>query len=71
MRDVARTAKKTHGSHGILLGNDPPMWSSGGEVSIPEAAATSTALAFRLVTFYLPPLWGGFAMRWMKQQSHL
>ena len=40
-------------------------------LGIPEAAATSTALAFRLVTFYLPPLWGGFAMRWMKQQSHL
>jgi uncharacterized protein (TIRG00374 family) len=40
-------------------------------VGIPDAAATSTALAFRLVTFYLPPLWGVFAMRWMKEQSHL
>ncbi|MEZ0235631.1 MAG: lysylphosphatidylglycerol synthase domain-containing protein [Actinomycetota bacterium] len=40
-------------------------------IGIPEGAATSTALAFRLVTFYLPPLWGGFAMRWMKQQSNL
>ena len=35
-------------------------------IGIPEGAATSTALAFRLVTFYLPPLWGVFAMRWMK-----
>ena len=40
-------------------------------IGIPEGAATSTALAFRLVTFYLPPLWGVFAMRWMKSQSYL
>jgi uncharacterized protein (TIRG00374 family) len=40
-------------------------------VGIPEGAATSTALAFRLVTFYIPPLWGVFAMRWMKQHSYL
>jgi uncharacterized membrane protein YbhN (UPF0104 family) len=40
-------------------------------VGIPEGAATSTALAFRLATFYLPPLWGGFAMRWMKQHDYL
>jgi uncharacterized protein (TIRG00374 family) len=40
-------------------------------VGIPEGAATSTALAFRLVTFYLPPLWGTFAMRWMKQHDYL
>ncbi|MGZ8631818.1 MAG: lysylphosphatidylglycerol synthase domain-containing protein [Actinomycetota bacterium] len=40
-------------------------------VGIPEGAATSTAMAFRLVTFYLPPLWGTFAMRWMKAHSYL
>jgi uncharacterized membrane protein YbhN (UPF0104 family) len=40
-------------------------------IGIPEGAATSTALAFRIVTFYLPPLWGGFAMRWLKSHSHL
>ena len=40
-------------------------------IGIPDGAATSTALAFRLVTFYLPPLWGVFAMRWMKKQSYL
>ena len=33
--------------------------------------ATATALAFRLVTFYLPPLWGVLAMRWMKKESYL
>ncbi len=40
-------------------------------IGIPDAAATSTALMFRLVTFYLPPLWGSFAMRWMKQHSYV
>ena len=40
-------------------------------IGIPEGAATSSALAFRLVTFYIPPLWGTFAMRWMKQHSYL
>ena len=40
-------------------------------IGIPEGAAASTAIAYRLATFYLPPLWGGFAMRWMKSQAHL
>ncbi len=40
-------------------------------IGIPEGAATSTALAFRLVTFYLPPIWGAWAMRWLKQQQQL
>jgi uncharacterized membrane protein YbhN (UPF0104 family) len=40
-------------------------------IGIPSAAATSTAMAFRLVTFYIPPLWGTFAMRWMKQHEYL
>jgi uncharacterized protein (TIRG00374 family) len=40
-------------------------------IGVPEGAAASTAIAYRLATFYLPPLWGVFAMRWMKGQSHL
>ena len=27
-------------------------------LGVPNAAAMSTAIAFRLVTFYLPPIWG-------------
>jgi uncharacterized membrane protein YbhN (UPF0104 family) len=38
---------------------------------IPHTAALSIALAFRLVTFYLPPIWGGFAMRWLRQHSYV
>jgi uncharacterized membrane protein YbhN (UPF0104 family) len=40
-------------------------------IGIPDTAATSTAMAYRLVTFYLPPLWGTFAMRWMKRNSYV
>jgi uncharacterized protein (TIRG00374 family) len=40
-------------------------------IGIPDGTAAATAIAYRLATFYLPPLWGVFAMRWMKGQSHL
>ena len=40
-------------------------------IGIPPAAATSTALMMRLITFYLPPIWGSFAMRWMKENRYL
>lgn len=38
---------------------------------IPSAIAISTALLFRVLTFYLPPLWGGFAMRWLRKNSYV
>jgi len=40
-------------------------------LGIPSAAAMSTAIAFRLVTFYLPPIWGTFAMRWLRRNSYV
>ena len=33
---------------------------------VPHTAALSTAMAFRLVTYYLPPIWGGVAMKWLR-----
>jgi uncharacterized protein (TIRG00374 family) len=38
---------------------------------VPSAVAISAALSFRVVTFYLPPLWGGFAMRWLRRRQYL
>jgi glycosyltransferase 2 family protein len=32
-------------------------------IGIPDAAALAAALTYRMVTFYLPPIWGWFAMR--------
>ena len=40
-------------------------------LGIPNAAAMSTAIAFRMVTYYLPPVWGAMAMRWLRQHSYL
>jgi uncharacterized membrane protein YbhN (UPF0104 family) len=36
----------------------------------PEAALAS-ALAFRIATFYLPPLWGFFALAWLQRNRYL
>lgn len=38
-------------------------------VGVPAPIAVSTAIAFRLVTFYLPPLWGSVAMRWLRRHQ--
>ncbi|RHA43113.1 lysylphosphatidylglycerol synthase transmembrane domain-containing protein, partial [Cellulomonas rhizosphaerae] len=40
-------------------------------VGVPSAIAISTALTFRLVTFYLPPIWGAFAMRWLRRHEYV
>jgi uncharacterized membrane protein YbhN (UPF0104 family) len=40
-------------------------------VGVPSAVAISTAIAFRLVTFYIPPLWGSLAMRWLKRRAYV
>jgi uncharacterized protein (TIRG00374 family) len=40
-------------------------------IGVPSAVAVSTAIAFRLVTFYLPPLWGAFSMRWLHRHSYV
>jgi uncharacterized membrane protein YbhN (UPF0104 family) len=38
---------------------------------VPEATAFSAALAYRLCTFYLPPLWGYLAMRSLRKDGYL
>lgn len=40
-------------------------------VGIPEGAAVATAIAFRLVTFYLPPIWGVMAMRILRRRAYI
>jgi uncharacterized membrane protein YbhN (UPF0104 family)/tRNA A-37 threonylcarbamoyl transferase component Bud32 len=40
-------------------------------LGVPSAPAMSTAIAFRMVTYYLPPVWGAIAMRWLRQHSYL
>ena len=40
-------------------------------IGIESTIAISTALSFRLVTFYLPPLWGSAAMRWLRRHQYV
>jgi uncharacterized protein (TIRG00374 family) len=40
-------------------------------IGVPSAVAMSTALLYRLATFYLPPIWGGFAMAWLKRHKYV
>jgi uncharacterized membrane protein YbhN (UPF0104 family) len=40
-------------------------------LGVPSAAAMSTAIAFRVVTYFLPPVWGAIAMRWLRQHSFI
>jgi uncharacterized membrane protein YbhN (UPF0104 family) len=38
---------------------------------MPEAAAFGAVVLYRLATFYLPPVWGFFAMGWLQRNQHL
>ena len=38
---------------------------------IPETAAVSTAVSYRMCTFYLPPSWTWYGTRWLKQRDLL
>jgi uncharacterized membrane protein YbhN (UPF0104 family)/tRNA A-37 threonylcarbamoyl transferase component Bud32 len=40
-------------------------------IGVPNAPAMSTAIAFRMITYFLPPLWGAVAMRWLRQHAYL
>jgi len=40
-------------------------------LGIPNPVAVSTAIAFRLATYYLPPVWGGLAMRWLRRHDYV
>jgi uncharacterized protein (TIRG00374 family) len=40
-------------------------------IGIPESTAFAAAITTRLCTFYLPPIWGYFAMRWLRQNQYL
>ena len=40
-------------------------------IGVPSPIAVSTAIAFRLVTFYLPPLWCSQAMSWLRRNAYV
>jgi uncharacterized membrane protein YbhN (UPF0104 family) len=38
---------------------------------VPEEAAFAVVLMYRLATFYLPPIWGFFALRWLERRKRV
>jgi uncharacterized membrane protein YbhN (UPF0104 family) len=38
---------------------------------VPTGAAFSAVLAYRVITYYLPPAWGFFTMRWLRSHDYL
>ena len=38
---------------------------------VDTTTGAATAILFRLVTFYLPPLWGWLSLRWLRQHDYL
>jgi glycosyltransferase 2 family protein len=38
---------------------------------MPEEAALAAVILYRVATFYLPPVWGFFAFRWLERNGHL
>jgi uncharacterized membrane protein YbhN (UPF0104 family) len=40
-------------------------------VGIPDPAALSAALVYRMVTYYLPPIWGGLCMRGLRKRGFI
>jgi uncharacterized membrane protein YbhN (UPF0104 family) len=38
---------------------------------LPQETAFATVLMYRIATFYLPPVWGFFALRWLQRNKYL
>jgi uncharacterized protein (TIRG00374 family) len=38
---------------------------------LPAETAFAVALSYRLISFYLPPVWGWFCYRWLIKQRYL
>ena len=40
-------------------------------IGVPDNIAFSTAIVYRVVTFYLPPAWGWLGMRWLRNNDYV
>jgi uncharacterized membrane protein YbhN (UPF0104 family)/tRNA A-37 threonylcarbamoyl transferase component Bud32 len=41
------------------------------QAGVPEGVAFAAVLLYRLASFYFPPIWGFFALRWLERHEHL
>lgn len=40
-------------------------------IGVPDAIAFAAAISYRMCTFYLPPIWGFVAFRWLQRRRYL
>jgi uncharacterized membrane protein YbhN (UPF0104 family) len=40
-------------------------------LGIPESTAFAVALTHRICTYYTPPIWGYFSLRWLRRTGHV
>jgi glycosyltransferase 2 family protein len=40
-------------------------------LGVPESTAFAVALTHRLATYYTPPIWGYFSLRWLRRTGHV
>ena len=40
-------------------------------LGVPESVAFAAALTHRLCTYYTPPIWGYFSLRWLRRTGHV
>jgi uncharacterized protein (TIRG00374 family) len=40
-------------------------------MGVPESTAFAVALTHRLCTYYTPPIWGYFSLRWLRRTGHV
>jgi uncharacterized protein (TIRG00374 family) len=38
---------------------------------VPQAEALSAVLIYRVITYYLPPVWGFFTLGWLRRHDYL
>ena len=41
------------------------------QAGMPDEIVFGAVLMYRLLTFYLPPIWGYFSLRWLERNNHL
>ena len=75
---MVRVGKKRGGNTGGLVGIDwgatgslPPLPMGLVAVGIPEEAAMAAAITHRMMTAYIPPVFGFFASNWLTERDYL
>lgn len=49
----------------------PPLLGKLTAAGVSDEAAAASVLLHRIATFYLPPVWGFFTMKWLQPNSYL